>query len=275
MAADQEHRDRLQRLRAQAAKEISDLWRVYYDPDDIEGSWQRFGPVAVPVVMAAYDRSSVQAQEYLDRIRAEQDAPGRNFPAPPLEQARVESSLGYVARVGALLGLWNGRSPQQAADVALVRTMGATQRFVNEGSTGAVRETLSRDPQATGWRRIAAPTACDFCSGLAANGVYSYKVDFSAHDHCGCTASPVFGERPTRPSASRRADRRPDRPASRPRPASDSFQDRVAAQRTFAEGSGWDVTVQGRQLVGVKDTQRIVWELTESGTWRVESLARS
>lgn len=269
MAADDEHRAELARLRASAARDVAELWDVTWDPDDVERSWQRFGPLAVPVVMSGYSDASAAAQGYMDRLRFEQDAPGANFAAPPLEQARVESSLGYVAKVGALIGLWNGRTPADAARIASVRTMGATQRFVTEGSHAAVRETLSRDPQATGWRRIAASDACEFCSGLAANGVYSYKVDFSAHDHCACTARPVFGPRPSR------VDRRPATPAERPVAASDALEDRVAAQRTFAEQSGWDVTVDGRTMVGAKESQRIVWQLTDTGVWRVEQLTRS
>jgi len=269
------HRRAVRRLRAGTARRIAELWRLYFDPDDIEGSWQRFFPVAVPVVMAGYEASSYEAQDYLAAIRREQEAPGRNFEAPPLDRVRVEKALGYTARVGALVGLRMGRAPREALDVALVRTMGATQRFVTEGSNAAVRRTLREDPRATGWRRIAASDACDFCAALASNGVYSHKVDFSAHDHCACTARPVFGERPTarRPRSTVRAT---SEPGPRPAPASSSLSDRVAAQRTFAEGAGWDVRTSGSRMIGTKaGGQRIVWELTESGVWRIEQLSRS
>lgn len=63
----------------------------------------------------------------------------------------------------------------------------------------AFRDTVTantrRDPDAVGWRRETSGASCGFCRLLAGKGAI-YKAStarFAAHDHCGCTAAPVFG----------------------------------------------------------------------------------
>lgn len=57
-----------------------------------------------------------------------------------------------------------------------------------------ILENRRRDPESVGWTRIAGPKACGFCRLLASKGAIFKKAtaDFAAHDHCGCTAAPVF-----------------------------------------------------------------------------------
>jgi hypothetical protein len=71
----------------------------------------------------------------------------------------------------------------------------------------AYRDTITtnrrRDPEAVGWRRIAAG-GCKFCQMLAANGAI-YRHDtarFAAHPNCHCTAQPVFAPNDTGEEAS-------------------------------------------------------------------------
>jgi hypothetical protein len=272
-----EHRQQIDQIRRSVAAQLALLWSDTFDTADIRGSWTRFAAVALPIIADGYDLSAQDAQAYLRRFRRNAGVSGRapSTAIPVLSQVRVRKSLEFTARYTTLRGIQVGKTAQQAAQSALVRTIGSAGRFVSEGSHATVREGLKADPQATGWRRIAASDACDFCAALASNGVYSHKVDFSAHDHCACTARPVFGERPTarRPRSTGRAT---SEPGPRPAPASSSLSDRVAAHRTFAEGAGWDVRTSGRRMIGTKaGGQRIVWELTESGVWRIEQLSRS
>jgi hypothetical protein len=51
-----------------------------------------------------------------------------------------------------------------------------------------------RDSKAVGWRRVTSGTGCSFCRMLAARGViYKHETArFASHDHCSCTAQPVF-----------------------------------------------------------------------------------
>jgi hypothetical protein len=43
-------------------------------------------------------------------------------------------------------------------------------------------------------QRVLGGAGCDFCQMLAGRGeVYSAETaDFEAHDHCGCTAEPIY-----------------------------------------------------------------------------------
>jgi hypothetical protein len=49
------------------------------------------------------------------------------------------------------------------------------------------------DPKARGWMRVGSGR-CDFCRMLIGRGaVYTEStVDFHAHDHCGCGATPAW-----------------------------------------------------------------------------------
>jgi hypothetical protein len=74
---------------------------------------------------------------------------------------------------------------------------------------------------------------------------------------------------PMRPSGS--SVRRPLPPSAEPVPVISAAQasQKVSAQRSWAQSQGWDVSGEGRQLVGVQDSRRIVWELNERGAWVV------
>lgn len=84
----------------------------------------------------------------------------------------------------------------------------------------------------------------------------------------------VAGPGVRRPSAPRAPHRSlpardlPDIPASQPMTA-ERVASRIADQRRFAETYGWDVTVDGRRMVGVRPGDRIVWELSDAGVWLV------
>jgi hypothetical protein len=69
---------------------------------------------------------------------------------------------------------------------------------VQLGTARPYRDTVlgnrRRDPEAVGWRRISSGNGCKFCRMLADRGAV-YKRDtatFASHEHCNCTAQPVF-----------------------------------------------------------------------------------
>lgn len=193
MAADGEHRARVAKVRAQVAKDLATLWRLSFDSDDVERSWRRFEVGAVPLVMAGYALSAREAGRYIDVLRGEAGFGRSQLAAPPvLERGRLERALGYTARVGTLVGIRSGRTPQEAGEVALVRTVGTAVRLVTEGANAMVMATVGQDRQAKGWRRVTDGDPCDWCASQAALGVVSQGYRFGAHDHCGCTAAPAY-----------------------------------------------------------------------------------
>lgn len=49
-----------------------------------------------------------------------------------------------------------------------------------------------RDTFAQGYQRVASPTACSFCLMVALNQYTTFEQSGGYHDHCSCTAVPVF-----------------------------------------------------------------------------------
>jgi hypothetical protein len=89
------------------------------------------------------------------------------------------------------------------------------------------------------------------------------------------TTRTIPRSRVTRASASRasRASRASQQQAARTVELTpDLIAERAQAHRAWAESAGWDVTGDGRRLVGTRpDGTTIVWELTDRGAWRITS----
>jgi len=189
-----EHRQQIDQIRRSVAAQLALLWSDTFDTADIRGSWTRFAAVALPIIEDGYDLSAQDAQAYLRRFRRSAGVSGRapSTAIPVLSQVRVRKSLEFTARYTMLRGIQVGKTAQQAAQSALVRTIGSAGRFVSEGSHATVRESLKADPQARGWRRITDGDPCPFCGDIATKGIYSAAGGFAAHDHCACSAEPVY-----------------------------------------------------------------------------------
>ena len=65
------------------------------------------------------------------------------------------------------------------------------ERLVMDGFRGTVQSSVEADPAALGWKRTLSPKACDFCVRVARENPRSNQA-FGSHDHCRCTARPVF-----------------------------------------------------------------------------------
>lgn len=79
-------------------------------------------------------------------------------------------------------------------DVAGSRLAEVVQLNTARPHRDTVTEAVRKDPDAAGWRRVAASDACRFCLMLSDRGAV-YKADtvrFAAHDNCHCTANPVW-----------------------------------------------------------------------------------
>ena len=90
------------------------------------------------------------------------------------------------------------RSTDDASRAALVQASGAGMRHVIEGSRKTALTVIQRDQVALGWARVTDGNPCAFCAMLSSRGpVFGSKqaAAFEAHDHCACTAEPVFDRR--------------------------------------------------------------------------------
>jgi hypothetical protein len=128
------------------------------------------------------------AADFYDDTRERAGAPGR-FSAEPVILDRGEKIGRAVAWASGPLFGEEGSTLARLAEVVQLET------------ARPYRDTIltnrNRDPQAAGWRRVAAD-GCAFCRMLADRGaVYrANSARFASHPNCHCTAEPVFqGER--------------------------------------------------------------------------------
>lgn len=100
-----------------------------------------------------------------------------------------------------------GRDPRRAGDTMTATLAGGTQTLVLEGARGTVLDAVLADDEAIGWARVTDADPCAFCSmmasrgavfrdegtaGRAANKRFVGDGMFKWHNHCGCSAVPVF-----------------------------------------------------------------------------------
>ncbi len=174
------------------------LWPLL-DRSEIDAAFPSWSRLVASLVQRDRARVAGLASAYLKAARAESGVPGSALvvAATAITVPQFDASLSTTARSGYLAAL-RFYPPEQAANVSAVRTAGAMGRLVLNGGRDTVTGSLALDPRGQGWRRVIAPSACDFCVLLAGRGaVYSAETAlFSAHDHCACSAMPVYGMTP-------------------------------------------------------------------------------
>lgn len=201
-------------LRAGTVRDFVRLWAVL-DPKRMDETFPGWTLAARTLIERDRARAAGLASAYLKATRMASGVPGDAVIqlAAVAPAAQVESAMTATAKAGLYVALRSGRTLEQASDVALVRASGAAARLVLDGGRETVRRSLAADPRGTGWRRVTSGASCDFCDMLAGRGaVYSPETaDFASHDHCACTAEPVYGGDPRTvraytPSQRRRSD---------------------------------------------------------------------
>lgn len=89
--------------------------------------------------------------------------------------------------------MYGDSAPDIAAPLVLSKVSGGLERLVLNGARDTITGSTAKDPGRVGWARVTSG-GCDFCEMLADRGaVYDEAAaDFEAHDHCSCSAVPVF-----------------------------------------------------------------------------------
>lgn len=191
MNADQ-HRAAQLAVRAATLRDLLRLWRAF-NPDDIAGSWNVLGPALAALVAARAPLSAGLAANYYTSARlAAAASPFTPFQAAAPDVDYVASSLAVTGPsiAGRLYAL--GRPAQAITEAALTATAGNVSRLVLNTGRQTIVDNARTDPAARGWQRIASANACEFCTQLSGRVYRSDNADFPAHNHCGCTADPVF-----------------------------------------------------------------------------------
>lgn len=189
-----QHRQRQLALRAAVIRDLTLLWPLW-TLDDFD-SFDRFVAAAVPLIRARHRDAAGIAANYFRAFRTVEGIDGEVTPQiaerPPVEKVAVSMrATGLTATAKALQA---GKSPQAARHNGFVRMSGAATRHTLTGAHDTIIRSAGTDRRARGWQRITSGSPCAFCAMIASRGpVFSSDGgSFNAHDHCGCTAEPVY-----------------------------------------------------------------------------------
>lgn len=124
-----------------------------------------------------------------------------------LDDEQVESNLNTTGIGSFQRAVRAGQTPDRAVDTMAVNLAGSATRLAQEGGREVVRDAVEGDDEAIGWIRIPDADPCSWCAMMASRGAvyrsagtagrdknarFDGEGQFKWHDHCGCTAQPVF-----------------------------------------------------------------------------------
>lgn len=181
--------------------------------NDLANTLPRF-KLAIAAIVRQFGQASASlaATFYRDERRlANKFGPFTMHIADPAGLREVDANMSWATRT-----LW---SPD--ADVHLpqvfTQVLGASEKLVLDTGRDTTAGTADRDPHARGWVRETKDHPCAFCALLATRGVIKGSTTyrsrqsagpnrssktgrefvgegkFKVHDHCRCTAKPIFG----------------------------------------------------------------------------------
>lgn len=179
---------------AQAALSVG--YKRAMSPADIRGSFATFSHFAVPVMSLSRTKGNALARSYYASARelAGVTDPPPSFAVMPLSTEQAMTSLFVTGPVSALRMIREGQDPEEALSLSTDSMLGAAKRLILNGSRGTILDLTRRDRRSGRWQRVGDGATCDFCEMLIGRGaVYSEEsADFQTHDHCGCSAEPLF-----------------------------------------------------------------------------------
>lgn len=167
-----------------AGRDLAALWRLVAAGASAETALRDL----LPAIIVQYgEAGAALAADWYDDVRAKAGVAGR-FTAIPL----AADDRGAQALVGWAL--------VKAVDDASLQTLieGGVQRRIADHVRGTITTSSIADPRADGWQRVGSGDSCAFCRMLIGRGaVYSEAtVDFAAHDHDDCAATPAWSGQP-------------------------------------------------------------------------------
>lgn len=162
---------------------------------DLDGTLPDLAARVAPIVAANRRTSSAVASSYVRAIRAKHvrgDFTPSRAAVLGVDQFNASLTATTVAPIKAATS--EGLAMDAALRNALVQVVGSMGRLVLSAGREVVTQSAIRDESARGWQRVGVGE-CDFCQLLLGRGaVYTEATaDFPAHDHCSCSAEPVYG----------------------------------------------------------------------------------
>lgn len=184
-----QYRSRNEQLRAALAQQLLTVWPAL-SAADLDKSFPTWMQIVAVIVGRGRSLSSELAGDYLAAFG--ERSPSNPDALPPAQFARAS----YGSVIAAKSVIADGRTVEEAMQVAYVRSLGAMSELVADAGRSTVMNTTIDSPKFSGWRRVTSGSGCSFCQMLAGRGgVYSDKgARFSSHPHCSCSAEPVSAD---------------------------------------------------------------------------------
>lgn len=175
-------RSRQAALRALVEQEVARLWPAL-DPERLDVTFPVWARGVGQVVIAQRAVSTALAARYLRDLGIAVTA------APTVPAGVLLSSLEVTSKVSIKSAMTAGTLLADAAANALSASSAAAVRHVLEGGNETARLSAVADRKVSGWRRVAAANACDYCRDRV--GQFLTTADFNCHDGCNCSVEPV------------------------------------------------------------------------------------
>lgn len=188
------HRKQQIRLSAGVVQELVRLWPLF-DPLRIDQSWSVLEGSIMKVVAEGRAKSSLLSQAYYAALR-ELEGIAAPLPAVTLGTAAWEpaalTSINVTGPIMTKAAIAAKQPLNMLAQNALIRVSGAATRHTLDGGRSTLSTFMTADK--VRYRRITSANPCSFCTLLRNRGAVYLKETsgFRSHDHCSCTAEPVF-----------------------------------------------------------------------------------
>jgi len=195
-----EAHDRAQRTNtAEALLTVAALFTATLDPADLDRTFRRYSLLAARAINDRRANGSRLAQAFYRALRAleaRNPVPYPDIPfARPVPAAALQTSLAVTGPVAAKRRIAQGLDAASALADVLPQTLGSVSRHVENGGRETVRLAVKADPVARAYARRSSGRPCAFCAMLIGRGPVYKNADtgsFRCHDHCRCSAVPVF-----------------------------------------------------------------------------------
>lgn len=199
------HRLAQARLGADTVVALDAVWPLL-DVENLD-SFERWLAAATRILIAQKTASARLAANYLTTFKTLEV--GGRAPVVLAETLNIEqatTSLLVTGPYSLKKAIGRGVPLERAVDTASARAAAAGMRLVLNGGRDTILDSVRADRQAQGWARVASGAPCAFCAMLASRGpVYDVDTaDFEAHDHCSCSAEPVYRSDSAWPAGSER-----------------------------------------------------------------------
>lgn len=185
------HRRQQLAVRARLVAQLALLWPAL-DAKRLDDTYLAWA-LAVATAVGQYRALSASvAGRFVAAVRAASGAPGELVlvEAAPLVQERVLRSLGATGPASVKHAMTMGTPLERAMQTAFVKTTAAATRLALDGGRETVAASTKADPAGLGWKRANGNADCRWCRERV--GRLLTDDTFGAHDHCSCTAVPVF-----------------------------------------------------------------------------------